>query len=53
MEGTSADDKVEKPKVGKPGRWRRVGPIGDRKQTELLWVRPEQWAYKRYAPAAR
>ena len=22
--------------MGKPGHWRRVGPISDRKQTELL-----------------
>jgi hypothetical protein len=53
MEGTSVVDKVEKPKVGKPGHWRSVGPISDRKQTEQLWVRPEQWDYKRYAPVAR
>ena len=45
--------KRENPKVGKPGHWRRVGPISDRKLTELLWVRPEQWDYERYAPAAR
>ena len=43
MEGTSVDDNVEKPKVGKPGHWRRVGPISHWKQIELLWVRPEQW----------
>jgi hypothetical protein len=53
MEGTPVDDKVGRPKVGKPGHWRRVGPISDRKQTKLLWVRPEQWDYERYAPEAR
>jgi len=38
------DDKVGKPRMGKPGhqpvyRW-RVRPIGDRKKPELLWVWP-------------
>ena len=45
--------KWEKPKVGKAGHWRRVGPISDRKQSEQLWLRLEQWGYERYAPAAR
>jgi len=30
-----------KPKMGKPGHW-RVGPICDRKQSEMLWPWPEQ-----------
>jgi hypothetical protein len=53
MEETSVDDNVGKPKMGKPGHLRRVGPINDRRQTELLWMRPEKWDYERYAPAAR
>jgi hypothetical protein len=53
MEETSVDDNVGKSKRGKPGHWRRVGPISDQKQIELLWVWPEQWVYECYAPAAR
>jgi 1,5-anhydro-D-fructose reductase (1,5-anhydro-D-mannitol-forming) len=51
--GTSADGKVGKPKTGKPGRWRRVGPISDRKQPELLFVVSLPRLYAGYTRAIR
>jgi hypothetical protein len=43
--------KQERPNMGRPGHRWRVGPVGDPKQTELLWVRPERKDYELYAPA--